>query len=297
MSFDAKVFRILIASPGDVEEERSIIPEIIDEWNTINAVHTKVILMPIKWETHSAPMLGDRPQAIINKQIVKDCDLLVGIFWTRIGTNTGVSISGTVEEIEHFLKLEKPAMLYFSKAPVDPDEIDIDQFKVLKEFKEKIKLQGLIESYDTINDFKHKFSKQLSINIGNIINAALQNESSAINKRTTTKSNDKVDTQKAKIEEATINSAPVETEKLTDAQINDYLIKSISLLANREGWARIAAIGEYLQTYTPINYRELGFSKLQAFLKSKPELFEFKTEKSHPIIKLSKKNNPDSAYL
>jgi len=61
MAFDAKVFRILIASPGDVNDERDLIPEIIEEWNAVNAIHTKVVLMPVKWETHSAPMLGDRP--------------------------------------------------------------------------------------------------------------------------------------------------------------------------------------------------------------------------------------------
>lgn len=37
MSFEAKVYKILVASPGDVAEERQAIPEIISEWNNINA--------------------------------------------------------------------------------------------------------------------------------------------------------------------------------------------------------------------------------------------------------------------
>jgi hypothetical protein len=32
--------------------------------------------------------MGDEPQKIINKRILKDADLLVGIFWTRLGTPT-----------------------------------------------------------------------------------------------------------------------------------------------------------------------------------------------------------------
>ena len=44
--------------------------------------------------------MGERAQAIINRQIVKDSDLVVAIFWTRIGTPTGVAQSGMIEEIE-----------------------------------------------------------------------------------------------------------------------------------------------------------------------------------------------------
>ena len=47
MAFDAKIFRVLIASPGDVGEERDIIPEIINEWNTLNSFQSKVSLMPV----------------------------------------------------------------------------------------------------------------------------------------------------------------------------------------------------------------------------------------------------------
>jgi len=35
MAFDAKIFKVLIASPGDVGDERNVIPELINEWNAI----------------------------------------------------------------------------------------------------------------------------------------------------------------------------------------------------------------------------------------------------------------------
>lgn len=92
---------MLIASPADVGDERLVIPEVINEWNAVSAFRAKSLLMPVKWETHTYPAMGDRPQAVINEQIVKDCDLLVGIFWTRIGTQTGVSVSGTAESSWH----------------------------------------------------------------------------------------------------------------------------------------------------------------------------------------------------
>lgn len=280
MAFDAKILRVLIASPGDVGEERNVIPEIINEWNTINSVVSKVVLMPVKWETHSAPLMGDRPQAIINKQLVKDCDVLVGVFWTRVGTNTGVAISGTAEEIEQFVEMKKPVMLYFSQSPIEPDKIDVTQFTTLKTFKEKMRLQGLTESYSGIPDFRQKFSRQLGINIGNLINSALEKVSHATTARKKTKKSDQT-----KIEPATISPIKVPNETLTSDLVDAYLVKAVQSVANSTGWARIAAVGEYLRTYTPIDYRDYNFPRLQGFLKSR-KLFEFKDEKGHPILRV-----------
>jgi hypothetical protein len=89
MSYQATVYKVMIASPGDVEAERAVVREILSEWNTVNSDKRQVVLLAIGWETHSAPEMGDRPQAIINKRVLRDCDLLIGVFWTRIGTATG----------------------------------------------------------------------------------------------------------------------------------------------------------------------------------------------------------------
>ena len=169
MSFDAKIYKILVASPGDVEEERKAIPEIISEWNHINADLKKVVLLPVKWETHSAPNIGNRPQAIINEQVVRSCDMLIGTFWTRIGSPTGVSESGTVEEIEWFIKNSKPVMLYFSSKPIDPEKLDIEQYTSLRSFKEKMQKIGLTGSYENIVDFRERLFRQISINIEHLI--------------------------------------------------------------------------------------------------------------------------------
>ena len=283
MAFDAKILRILIASPGDVGEERNVIPEIINEWNAINSVISKVVLMPIKWETHSAPLMGDRPQAIINKQLVKDCDVLVGVFWTRVGTNTGVAVSGTAEEIEQFVEMKKPVMLYFSQSPIEPDKIDVTQFTTLKTFKEKMRLQGLTESYNGIPDFRQKLSRQLGLNIGNLINSAFAEATALKSSKSKFK---KVD--QTKIEPATIKPVQVSREQLTGDVVDAYLIKAVQSVANASGWAGIAAVGEYLRTYTPINYHDYNFPKLQGFLKSR-KLFEFKEVKGHPALRVISK--------
>lgn len=163
MAYKALVIPVMIASPGDVASERDIIRSVIHDWNDINASASKVVLSPIGWETHSSPELGARPQELINSRLLTECDLLVGVFWTRLGTPTGKAKSGTVEEIEKHVADGKPAMIYFSSQPVAPQSIDTVQFAELQAFKEKLKPLGLIESFDNLEQFREKFAKQLQL--------------------------------------------------------------------------------------------------------------------------------------
>lgn len=169
MAYNARVFRIFIASPSDVEEEREVISRIIREWNDLHSFERKIVLLPLRWETHSAPELGKRPQEIINTEIVDHADMAVGVFWTRIGTPTGEYASGTIEEIERLGMANKIVMCYFSKAKVELDAIDLDQYKQLKEFKKKTYPNGLVESYSNIVKFRDKFAKQLEIKVRGLI--------------------------------------------------------------------------------------------------------------------------------
>jgi hypothetical protein len=134
MAYPATVIPIMLASPGDVCRERETAREVIHDWNYVHSSTTKIILMPIGWETHSSPELSGRPQLLINDRVLKDCDLLLGIFWTRLGTPTGDAASGTVEEIQRHLEKGKPVMIYFSTAPVAPQTLDQAQFNALGSF-------------------------------------------------------------------------------------------------------------------------------------------------------------------
>jgi len=89
------------------------------------------------------------------------------MFWTRIGTPTGEAVSGSVEEIEKHVQAGKPAMIYFSSAPVRLDSVDEVQYKALKEFRDQLKNRGLIETYDTPGNFADKFRRQLATKINN----------------------------------------------------------------------------------------------------------------------------------
>jgi hypothetical protein len=162
MSFTAIVLKIMIASPRDVPQERYLVREVINEWNAVHAEDRRVVLQPVGWETHASPEMGDRAQAIINKQILAGCDLLVATFWTRLGSPTGVAPSGTVEEIEEHIALGKPALIYFSSAPVRLDSVDAVQYEALTQFKRSCRSRGLVEEYDDLASFRAKFSRHLA---------------------------------------------------------------------------------------------------------------------------------------
>ena len=165
MAYEAKIYRILIASPLDVEAEREIAVRVIQEWNDLHSYSRKIVLLPLRWETHVAPEYGVRPQEIINKTIVDQCDLVVGIFWTRLGSPTGEFESGTIEEIQRAAKLGKPVMLYFSQREVQLEKIDINQLERLRKFKKEVYSIALVETYNSIYEFKEKFAKSLEIKI------------------------------------------------------------------------------------------------------------------------------------
>ncbi|MCK1346344.1 hypothetical protein [Bradyrhizobium sp. CW11] len=168
MPFTAKVYRVLIASPSDLTDERKIAIDTVYEWNAQHAEAESVILLPVAWETHATPRANVRPQQAINEQLVDKSDILVGMFWTKLGTSTGVAESGTVEEIDRFVAAGKPALLYFSSKPIDPAAIDPTQNKRLKAFREATHKIALAGSFNSLDSLRQVISRNLLSEVRNL---------------------------------------------------------------------------------------------------------------------------------
>jgi len=162
MGYTAKVIRVFIASPSDVQNERQITREAIYQWNSINSLNTKLVLVPVGWEKDTTASYGSPPQEEINAKLLATCDLLVGIFWRKLGSETKEFISGSVEEIEKHTSSGKPAMLFFSNAAIPKKEIDEDQYQKLEKFKESIKHKCLYMEYKDYDEFASLIFDQLS---------------------------------------------------------------------------------------------------------------------------------------
>jgi hypothetical protein len=161
MPSKAEIYRVFVASPSDLEEERRTVTNTINEWNSQHAVAEGIVLLPVKWETHATPRSGVRPQQTINDELVLASDILIGMFWTKYGTSTGVADSGTVEEIDQFVAAAKPAMLYFSRRPVDPNTINLQQQRKLRAFKAATYKNALTGGFTGLDDLRDTLLRDL----------------------------------------------------------------------------------------------------------------------------------------
>ena len=161
MTYPATVVGVLIASPGDTANERRVLKEVIEDWNSLNG-ELGILLQPMMWERDATPELGDRPQGIINRQLVDKADMAVGVFWTRLGTPTDEADSGTVEEIERMAAAGKPVLLYFSKQPVVLDSVDLEQYELVVQARERFMAEGLVDQFDTPDELYRKVTAALT---------------------------------------------------------------------------------------------------------------------------------------
>jgi nucleoside 2-deoxyribosyltransferase len=165
MPVDTKLYRVLIASPGDVTQERGIIRQQIANWNSMHSSDMKMVLMPLGCETDGTPDLEERGQAIINRQLVDNCDLLIAVFWTRLGTPTPQADSGTVEEIERAHNEGKRCIVYFSDKEAPPSGIDLKQYERLQKYQEELNKEGLTDTYKTIEEFREKVFRHITASV------------------------------------------------------------------------------------------------------------------------------------
>jgi hypothetical protein len=123
--------RVILASPGDVVDERDAMPAVIDELNRGVGDLLGAHLDLVTWELDSRPGLhAGGAQGRIDADLrFADADLVIGVFWHRLGTPTGDSPSGTVHEIRQSWELWRDqgrpdVMLYFKSAPYEPADAD-----------------------------------------------------------------------------------------------------------------------------------------------------------------------------
>jgi hypothetical protein len=67
-----------------------------------------------------------------------------------------------VEEIDEHVASGKPALIYFSSAPVLPESVDRDQYDAMVAFKDACRQRGLVEEYEDLAAFRQKMARHLA---------------------------------------------------------------------------------------------------------------------------------------
>jgi tetratricopeptide (TPR) repeat protein len=166
----ARVLRVVVASPGDVAAEREAVVRAAEEVNRNIGRDRGLRLEVYRWETEAHPGLhADGPQGIIDPVLrIDDCDLLIGIFWKHFGTPTTDAQSGTEHEFrlayEAWKKNQRPqVMVYFNEAPYAPkSRKETDQWGRVLDFKENFPEEGLWWPYDGHQQFENRVRDHLS---------------------------------------------------------------------------------------------------------------------------------------
>jgi hypothetical protein len=170
-----KKLRIFLASPSDVANERAKVQTVVDTLKPL-ADQVGLTLEVVGWE-HAVPDMK-RPQQVIFDQLKPaSWDVFIGILWHRFGSPTGTNDqlagkehwSGTEEEFrtvyEWWQKYNKPRiMMYRCIRPVDPERLDLEQFKHVQDFFAEFQAvkndkthgehPGLYQSFDSTEAFE-----------------------------------------------------------------------------------------------------------------------------------------------
>jgi hypothetical protein len=158
MARRVQLIRVFISSPMDCVEERQRLAQAVRLWNVSAGPGAGLYLEPVMWETHCHPELSSGPQEAINLQVVDQCDMLVAVFRTRLGTPTASAASGTVEEIDRCRGQGKGVMIYFLEALQVVGEAR--QVEALNRYRAQAEIAGLVGTFTSAEDLEFQFGSR-----------------------------------------------------------------------------------------------------------------------------------------
>ena len=143
MSELRKILRVFLASPGDLQEERTAVRDAVAEFNGSLAEHFGYQIQLDGWEDTIAG--SGRPQSRINQE-VDQCELFIGMIWKRWGTPPALDgrfTSGFEEEFERakerYQETGRPEIsLFFKNVPDDISEDPGDDLKKVLAFRKRM---------------------------------------------------------------------------------------------------------------------------------------------------------------
>jgi hypothetical protein len=164
MAYPTLALHLLISAPGDVPaDDLIVIRKTISQWNLTLGRVVGLTVLPVSWTEHAAAEFGDRPQAILNEQIVDEADLAVALFYDRLGTPTGEAESGTAEEIEVLVEARKSVAVLVNSSPRAPlNGPALEERQRLIGYLGKLRKNALVFEYTNSSDLMSHLNNFLS---------------------------------------------------------------------------------------------------------------------------------------
>ena len=167
-----RVVRVFVASPRDVQDERSRMPKVVESLNRTVGKLLNVVVELWRWEADGVPAVGS-PQSLADVEL-DAADVVLVIFWNRLGTPASAAgTTGTEGEVlralERWSKARRPqVMVYFSQRPARLDRPELEQRLKLLEFREHISPLVLIVDYEDAQEFEWRVRDDLFTTIARL---------------------------------------------------------------------------------------------------------------------------------
>jgi hypothetical protein len=116
------------------------------------------------------PELGADTQSIINRQLVDEADIVIGLFHARLGQPTDRDVSGTAEEINRSHERGAKVHVFFAEMPI-PYNVDTDQLELLRAFRAELQPRGLVGTFISDEDLRAKVRSCLDYDVSQLVPA------------------------------------------------------------------------------------------------------------------------------
>jgi hypothetical protein len=159
-------YDLLLSCPGDIpDEEHLIIEDAVSDFNKKTGSMLGLRVEIRHWLKDSYAESGGKPQDLLNKQFVEECDLAIALFWMRFGKKTDKYGSGTEEEIEIMCNSGKQVFVGFSNKSAPPSEMVLykDDYQKILAFREKYKDKGIYFMYSSVDELRNTVSENLRL--------------------------------------------------------------------------------------------------------------------------------------
>jgi hypothetical protein len=170
-----KQFRIFIASPSDVANERKKLETVVNSLKP-TADHFGVVLRVVDWHT-VVPDAGIAQQVIFDQLKPTSWDIFVGVLWHRFGMPPGMKdktgkdyLSGTEAEFKTAYELWKhhhrPRIMMYRCTRAIPSNVDLTQAQRVKDFFYEIEnpsseFRVFTKSFATLKSFEELWRNDL----------------------------------------------------------------------------------------------------------------------------------------
>ncbi|MBC7980301.1 MAG: hypothetical protein H7Y36_07035 [Armatimonadetes bacterium] len=162
MQTSYRIIKLTFCGPSDVQKELSIAREVVTEWNIQHGDALATMIKFQHWNTDSTPDMSERGQAVINRQLIDESEIVVAVFWGRFGTPTIFAGSGTEEEIRRSMARDTRVLLYFSLLEAVRAPQNSLQSEKVKAFRQEMFDAGLAATFQNRKAFERDFRTHLA---------------------------------------------------------------------------------------------------------------------------------------